>query len=234
MLYLSPDPDSNDVDVALTAIKSQTSVGNGNYADADIVRALKAAARIVDDHTHRRFWADASADNVRYYTVRYGDHVEIWDDLIELTEMATDPTGMGTYSDIWAYPDDILLDPPNAPLDGAPWERIYVRRRVPTLAGPYSGYLGSGYACWGFGKFRWPYRRPQGLRITGKFGWPSVPDKVEEAVSILTPRFVKRAREATWGVIGLGTEGASPLRLTQSDPDVCGLLERLTRDQYFG
>ncbi len=229
-LYLPESPGSNDVDVALTALKATINVGS-NYADADAIRALEASSRLVDDHTHRRFWAD-TGDTIRYYTARRWEDVEI-DDLIELTEMATDPVGLGDYSDVWVSPDDILLDPPNAHYDSAPIERIYLRRLVPYAGFAYGGYLGSSYAWWGLGRHRWPYRRQQGIRITGRFGWPKVPAKVEEAVSILAPRLMKRAREATWGVIGLGIEGSSPLKLSQTDPDVAALLARLTRDHYF-
>ncbi|HEX4521659.1 MAG TPA: hypothetical protein VH063_18940 [Gaiellaceae bacterium] len=215
--------------VTLDAVKKSRSLVSQSFADEDLVLSISAASRLVDDETHRYFGKDPDATSVRYYTASRHGVIEI-DDLIELTEFATDPTGYGDYTNIWSYPTDILLDPPNAPLKAQPWERITVRQRVPSL-GRFPGYGGYG-GPYVIGKFWWPYRIPQAVRVTGRFGWPEVPAKVQEAVMILAPRLVLRKREAPWAIVGLGNESGG-MRLSMTDPDVCKLLARYTRDVYF-
>jgi hypothetical protein len=220
--------------VTLEELKSAQELTGTSYADYELQTAITAASRLIDDWTHRRFYPDPDNEQVRYYTARRWTDVEI-DDLVDLVEFATDPTGMGSYTDIWSFPADILLDPANAAADGKPWERVFVRRNIPSLGyGPSYGlgFFGSGYAWWGMGRFRWPFQVPQAIRVTGQFGWSSVPAKVKEACIILAPRLCRRAREAPFGIVGVNSE-AGGMRLSQTDPDVCALLKRLTRDQYF-
>ena len=220
--------------VTLEELKSAQELTGTTYADYELETAISAASRLIDDATHRRFYADADNTQVRYYTARRFGDIEI-DDLIELAEFATDPVGLGNYTDIWVFPTDIMLDPPNAPADARPWERVVLRRVLPALGypGSYAGaYLGGGYAGWGIGRYRWPLQVPQAVRVTGQFGWASIPSKVKEACIILAPRLCRRAREAPFGIVGVNAEGGG-MRLSQTDPDVCALLKRLTRDQYF-
>lgn len=225
-LPAAASPDEIDY-VTLDMIKNSRTLTSQSFADDDIRLSITAASRLVDDETHRYFGLGPTGE-VRYYTASRRGDIEI-DDLVTLTEFATDPTGFGDYTDIWVNPDDILLDPPNAPLKSAPYERVIVRRRVP-YAG-WGGYIGAA-GWYGFGKFRWPFRFPQAVRVTGQFGWPQVPAKVQEAVMILAPRLILRKREAPWAIVGLGNDSPG-MRLSKTDPDVCALLSRYTRDQYF-
>ena len=79
-------------------LKGALELGEENFADPDLIRALTAASRTVDHETSRRFWADEDATQVRYYTPEFSDFVWI-DDLVTLTTLAT-----GSLRDV---PDDL-------------------------------------------------------------------------------------------------------------------------------
>lgn len=86
---------------------------------------------------------------------------------------------------------------------------------------PYTG-IGSSYSYF----FQMGF--PDSFVVTGTFGWPAVPDQVKSATSILAARLLRRSREATFGVIGIGFDGAA-VRIGSSDPDIAMMLERLVR-----
>ena len=59
--------------------------------------------------------------------------------------------------------------------------------------------------------------------MTGVFGWSEVPAPVKQATTIMATRLLRRAREAPFGVVGLGLDNA-PVRIAKIDPDVAFLL----------
>jgi len=65
--------------------------------------------------------------------------------------------------------------------------------------------------------------RSRTIVVTGQFGWPSVPADVKAAAKIIAARVLRRVREATFGVIGLGFEGAA-VHIALYDPDLDLLL----------
>lgn len=67
-----------------------------------------------------------------------------------------------------------------------------------------------------------------GMSVTGTFGWPAPPADVKQATTILASRFLKRSREAAFGVIGFDLEGGA-VRIPGRDPDVERLLAPYTR-----
>jgi hypothetical protein len=69
---------------------------------------------------------------------------------------------------------------------------------------------------------------PSSVAVTGQFGWPAVPAQVIEATTILATRLLRRAREAPFGVVGLGIDGAA-VRISRFDPDVGFLLDPLVK-----
>jgi hypothetical protein len=95
--------------------------------------------------------------------------------------------------------------PLNAAADTEPFTTVRVRRHH------------SGYA----------HHHHRQVRVTGTFGWPEVPDLVVSATSLLAGRFVRRIREAPFGVIQVGLE-AQPARIAVTDPDICSMLTPLT------
>lgn len=191
-------------------LKKTLELNGESYADSDIGVAITAASRAVENATDRRFWADADADQVRYYTPTDAGMLLV-DDLVTLTELATDEQGDQSFSRVWTTNLDVFAEPLNAAADGKPYTRLCV-----------NGARTSLY---------FPVQYGRSVRVTGKFGWPEVPAGVTQATTIVAARLVKRARETPMGVAGFGMEGFA-LRIARDDPDVVTLLNPLRRYEY--
>lgn len=187
-----------------TAFKATLDMSTESYADADIAVALEAASRAIDEICNRRFWKDADAAQIRYYDPVDGELLRL-DDLVSLTELAIDRDGNGTYEEVWTT-SDYVLQPYNAAADSKPYETI--RRRVR-----------ANYSCF-------PTSYEYAIRVTGKFGWPSVPAQVVNATSILAHKLLERMRSAPMGIV---VAMDTAVRIARTDPDVIALLNGLTR-----
>lgn len=187
-------------------LKETLSLLGESFADQDVPVAIAAASRGLDELTGRRFWVDADANEVRYFTAVKATVVLI-DDLVTFTAVAADLDGDGTHEEEWAAAD-VLLEPANAAADGRPWCQLTVR---PTSSRAF------------------PVRVPAGVKVTGKFGWPAVPDGIKSATTILATRLLKRAREAPFGIVG-GFETAE--RIARTDPDVMFLVGPYVRAPF--
>jgi hypothetical protein len=190
-------------------LKSTLSLQGFTYADADIDRAISAASRGIDEVTSRRFYPDADALQVRYYTPRCSDNLWI-DDLITLTSLKTDQNGDGTFEITWTLTTDFLLEPLNAILNGRPFNHVTLAER-------------------GTKRF-YNYRRS--VELTGKFGWSSPPEAVKTATGLVAARLLRRMREAPFGVVQVGLEGEA-VHISRFDPDVAFLLGPYTQFQSF-
>lgn len=187
-------------------LKKTLTLDGLQFADLDIKEVITAASRKVDEHTGRRFWADADANQVRYYTPQWSDSLVI-DDLVTLTSLKTDDGGDGTFENTWTLNTDFVLEPLNAAADGKPWEEINAHPS---------------------GSFSFPCSYPRSVEITGKFGWSAVPAEVKTATKMIAHRYLKRLREAPHGVVGFGLDGAV-VRMMSVDPDVEALLADFSR-----
>jgi hypothetical protein len=201
-------PQTN-VYVELETFKSTADLKHTNFLDGDILVALSAAARAVDEICCRRFWADVDAAQVRYYSPQRSDHLYV-DDLITLTTLKTDEGRDGTFENTWTLNDDFWLEPLNAATDSEP----YMAVRVNPL-GAFTFF---------------PY--PRSVQVTGKFGWSAVPPAVTEATTILAGRFLKRSREAPLGDPAALALGGAAVRLTGKDTDVTTLLGPYMRHPF--
>lgn len=68
------------------------------------------------------------------------------------------------------------------------------------------------------------------IAVTGRFGWPQVPVQVEQFVTIVAAKLLKRTREAPFGVISSGgLDSPAAIRLAREDPDAMLLIRPLTR-----
>lgn len=207
VFYVAPDVTADSQVYALIpAVKSMLDLDGVSFADVDVAKAINAAARVIEKTCRRRFWADDN-DQDRYYSAGSQTCLEI-DDLISLTTLKTDPNGDGTFGTTWTVDTDFFLAPFNAAADGVPYTQIVTAPR---------------------GRYLFPVMWPKAVKVTGTFGWETVPDEVTEAMLMLAPRFAKRAREAPFGVLGLGTGGVILARITKTDPDVYTLLAPLMR-----
>ncbi|MPZ13977.1 MAG: hypothetical protein GEU73_06070 [Chloroflexi bacterium] len=169
--------------------------------DPDIDRIIGAVSRWIDARCHRQFFI---ADDTRAYTADWPDLVRI-DDVLTVTQVATDLNADRTYETIWD-PLDFFLEPHAAAWHGKPYTRI---RPV-----PYRGH-------------RFPAHW-QGVQVTGTFGYAlAPPDEVREATLLQTARLFKRT-DAPFGIAG-SLELGQTVVLTRLDPDVQTLLGPLMR-----
>ena len=195
--------------VELEEYKSSAELTGTSHSDPDIRLALLAASRGLDLALGRRFYPDADANQVRYYTPERTDWVPI-DDLITLTALASDPNGDATFSQSWVQNTDFVLEPLNAAADGWPWTSVRLHPRSTSLYFP---------------------SYPRSLRVTGKFGWATCPAAIKNATAIIAERLVKRTRESPFGIAQLGLDGAV-MRATSiaRDPDIALLIGPYSRN----
>jgi hypothetical protein len=194
-------------------LKATLDMSGTSFADADVTLALGAASRAVDEITGRRFWLDTGTANVRYYTPRSTRTLQI-DDLAQLTSVAIDRSGTGTYTETWTSNTDFVLEPFNAPAENP--QRPYETLRVRFLSG------------------RWlpPYIE-RSVQVTGQFGWVAVPDDVTAACGILASKLLRRSREAPFGIVMAGIDSVAAMRIGRTDPDVYMLLRDYSRHEPF-
>jgi len=194
--------------VGLEEFKTTLEMAAETFADADITIALSAASRGIDEMCGRRFYPDADAAQVRYYSPWRSDSLLI-DDVITITSLKTDDSGDGTFENTWTLNTDYVRQPLNAVADLEPWTQLC---RHPT------------------GSFYFPSGYPRSVELTGKFGWTAVPAQVKEATTLSAHRLLKRAREVPFGIAGIGLDG-SAVRIVSQDPDVAALVMPFSRLQ---
>ena len=161
--------------------------------DTLLETAIESASRMIDGYTARTFWNAGTA--VRNFAATDALNLII-DDAISVSEVAsTDEIGDG-YT-VWTA-NDFQLEPLNSRSDG-----LYM---------PYTGIRA-------INTYTWPVVDQQALcRITGVWGWPSVPIAIKQATIIQASRLYKRL-DSPLGVAGFGDMGA--IRVGRYlDPDV--------------
>ena len=204
----------------LTDIKATLTLTGETFADADLRLGLTAASRAIDNICERRFWLDTDATTVRYYTPTRRDARRILeiDDLVTFAALDTDNDGDGVFENSWTLYTDFVLEPLNGAEDGLPYTLI---RALPQgthmFPGGPRGIMPGGVI-------------PRSVRVTGQFGWSSVPDEIQQATVILAGRLTRRSREAPFGLIGFAMEtGTNVASLSRTDPDVMMLLAPFRR-----
>lgn len=188
----------------LEELKATLELTGSTYPDPDVRKAILAASREIDQVCGRRFWADADATSIRYYSPRGVSSFWIHD-LITLGSLAVDTAGDSTFATTWIENTNFVLEPTYAASDGWPYTRVVINPRSP-LALP-----------------GWP----RSVKLTGKFGWTAVPSEVTEAASILAAKLLRRSRESPSA--NLGGAAASIKMLPTNDPDVASLLAPYVR-----
>jgi hypothetical protein len=194
--------------VTLAALKATLSITATTWND-DLTAAIAAASRAIDEECGRRFYADDDATSVRYYTPTVASHLTI-DDLADITSVYIDTAGTGSYTTLWTAGTHFHLSPYNAAEDGCPYTELEVR-----------GQSGATLPCY-----------TKSVKITGQYGWPTVPNAIAQATGILAARLFKRAREAPFSVFGMGVDG-SAVRISRTDPDVAMLVKPFSRNRMI-
>lgn len=166
--------------------------------DTKIEAIIEAASRLIDNYCGRRFFVD-SADATRYFSPEFADILDPGD-LVSVTTLTVDEDGDRTYERTWSTTDYDLL-PFNAAADGRPYSAIAITPR---------------------GLYSFPVGVSKSVKIAGKWGWPSVPDAVNEACLLQTERLFKR-KDAIFGIAG-PSELGQMITIANIDPDVKMLL----------
>lgn len=193
--------------IELEQLKSTLQMGGQTYADADYTLAINAASRGIDSATGRRFYLDADANQIRYYTPD-GLRRLLIDDCAVLTAVALDRAGTGTFTETWTNGVEYVAEPFNAAADYRPFESLVVR------------YLS--------GKW-FPTYIQKSVQVTGQFGWTTVPEDIKTATSILAAKLVRRVREAPFGIVTVGIDQGAAMRIARTDPDVYSLISSYNR-----
>lgn len=205
-------PDTHPAYIEPEELKITLELTGTQYADMDVRRAVLAASRGIERCLGgRRFYLDADASQVRYYTPDALSRLAI-DDLVTLTSVLIDRAGTGSFTETWVNGTDFVLEPLNAVADFRPFEQIRLRRNVGRT---------------------FPFWVEKSVQVTGKFGWPSIPEDIRQATSILAGKLLKRNREAPFGIVSLGLDAAATARIAREDPDVATLIGAYDRTVPF-
>ncbi|WP_157251041.1 head-tail connector protein [Nonomuraea typhae] len=169
-----------------------------NARDNVLFNAIAAASRAIDKKTGRRFWLDGSV--VQRTFNPYGRVVRdergellLVDDIGSASGLVIETGSGGSWSAVTGYE----TTPDNALLDGRPVTGLL---------------LATG--TWG--------TRTSRVRVTARWGWPAVPDEIEQATLLQASRLYKR-KDTPEGVAGSADWGL--MRVPHLDPDVRALIE---------
>jgi hypothetical protein len=174
--------------------------------DNDIQAAILAASRMIDDYCQRGFYQEGTlaAPVTKYYTPVSPWYLEI-DDLIQPTEVRTRANQSGPFNTVWDLDTDLMYEPINNPEIGRPVTRLLAVTR-----------------------YVFPYFFPQTVKITGVWGYSSIPYEVELACKIQASRLFVR-KQSPFGIAGSVELGTVRLN-SRLDPDVEMLLKTYRRN----
>lgn len=179
--------------------------------DAELSDKLDTASRQIEQDTGRVFTLDAAASARtlnpagRVVRTREGDKLLI-DDIGDTAGLIVE-VGQGTSYVALTATDDYETGPDNALAMGEPIEWL-LRLWRPWI--------------W------WPRQR---VRVTAKWGWPSVPAPIKEATLLRAARLFRR-RNSPEGVAGFGDMG--PIRVSRTDPDYDALIYPYVQPGFGG
>lgn len=169
--------------------------------DIQIALAISAASRLIDGPGGAgRQFGQVDAPEARFYTGAWDKDrwvIEI-DDLMTVTglALAVDLYGRSEFTE---SVDTVYTGfrPANAAAKGRPWTRLTV---IPTSPVQMSNLV-------------------DGVKITARWGWTSVPPTIKQATLLQASRLLAR-RDAPFGVAGSPESGTEMRLLARLDPDV--------------
>ena len=176
--------------------------------DTPIEKVVEAVSREIDKYTGQFFY-DAGAQT-RYFTSRDGVHVYT-DPIQSVTSVYSDPNDDGTFSDTWATTGTshrYRLRPVNNNKETGtpPYWQLYAINDVFPVS-------------------------DAGVKVSATFGWPSIPEAVNQACLIQTARLFVR-RSAPFGIVEGQDAGMMSLR-KGLDVDVRLLLDAFRRPMIW-
>jgi hypothetical protein len=166
---------------------------------------VEAASRTIDSDCIRYFYK-SSTDETKYYTAQFVDKLFLLDDVVSITQLATDSGNDKTYTSIWSASADYELAPYNAASMNRPYTAIEISET--------SNYMFTTYR--------------KSIKITGIFGWPSVPAKIKQACVMLSSRLFKRL-STPLGVASMAALGEIQISIKDKDADYFHLINEFVR-----
>ena len=176
-------------------------LGTDTTSDSALQDVLNTSAKMVDRYCDTAIGFGQTASQTRYYQAGKVTQCLI-DPLVSVTTLSTDNGWDGTFSTPWSASDYILY-PRNAAYDSMPY--YWMDANLATGAQMFPLI-------------------PNGVKIVGVFGWPSVPLAVRQA-TILQALALFSSRQAPFGVIGAGSEGSVMRMSAALHPEVKALLD---------
>lgn len=151
--------------------------------DALIESSINSASRMIDQYCNRYFYS-GSAGEVRYFKAT--DAYNCWiDDCQTITEVRTAQSNPITFNQVWASTDYQTI-PANTLANGA--------------YQPITGIIAV------YNYFFPTWQDSNLVKVTGTWGWASVPDSIKFATIIQASRLFKRL-ESPLGVAGVSDIG---------------------------
>jgi hypothetical protein len=202
---LSTSSQPSNVYTNLTDVKNGLQIED-ILDDTAIEAAILAASRMIDDYCQRSFYQEGTLENpvTKYYTPVNPWYLEI-DDLIQPTEIVSRANQSGPFNQYWNLDTDLMYEPVNNPELGRPVTRLLAIQT-----------------------YVFPYFFPQTVKITGVWGYSSVPYEVELACKIQASRLFIR-KQSPFGIAGSVELGTVRLN-SRLDPDVEILLKTFRRN----
>jgi hypothetical protein len=191
----------------LAELKSYLKIED-SMEDTLLEHIVEAASRSIDRIANRRFYLDSSASARTY---RPSDLLRVFVDDFGSTSglvVKTDPNSAGVYQTTLVVNTDFITEPVNAAAKGRPWNYI-------TIVSGESFSLPTNY-------------RPQ-VEVTARWGWPSVPDDINQATLILSADLYKR-KDSIGGVLGLSELGA--IRMSPLGRDITAMVRAYKREFF--
>jgi hypothetical protein len=185
----------------LTELKSSLGITD-NTDNTALESCLDAADQLINNYVDTKVGFGQTASQTRYYTADRFDFV-LTDPIVSVSQLATDINGDGTYSQVWTS-NDYILAPRNAALDSRPYTEIDTS--------PFSNA---------------DYNFPVGyleVKVTGVFGWPSVPAAVKQA-ALIQAGAIWASRTAPFGAVGSESLGGVLRMSAALHPEARALLE---------
>ena len=214
--------------LSLEEFKATARLQGVSADDRDIQQAIEVASRGLEDE-YNGPWTLGSPGEIRYYTADTLRTV-LFGDVINVTEVALDQAGYwdydtdyllgspgGTYTTILSS-SDYFLDPDDRIQhglaanggNGEPFRLLRLKRGASVI------YLPQG---------------KDAIRVTGTFGWETVPAGLKWAVQLVAVRLLRRTRDAPFGILAFGQETAlARAREIVGDPEVQIAMGPLTED----
>lgn len=161
-----------------TAAELAHYAGEGSVSDPEMTLAVETASRSVDRACGRQFGL-LDEPVARYFTAEYDRARRVWviptEDFATTDGLTVESVGPQNGTALAGY----LPAPINAVVDGKVWTSLII---------------GSGAAVA-------PNWTENGVRVTAKWGWPTVPPAVKMATLIQASRLYSR-RQAPFGIAG--------------------------------